>query len=100
MSEHGLAQLPVLAAEPPVVLGEVLGAVSERALLAQLSSGEATLRDTVESVVGAPLALIGAQESVDAAAAALESDAALMVLSDGKPVDVITRRDLLASVSA
>jgi cystathionine beta-synthase len=99
MSQHGLSQLPVLAAEPPVVLGEVLGAVNERSLLEKLSSGEAKSTDAVADVVGAPLGLIGAQESVDVATVALESAEALLVVADGKPVDVITRRDLLASLS-
>ena len=99
MSRNGLSQLPVLAAEPPVVLGEVLGAVNERSLLEKLSSGEAKSTDAVADVVGAPLGLIGAQESVDAATVALQSADALLVLADGKPVDVLTRRDLLSSLS-
>ena len=40
MTEYGVSQMPVLTAEPPVVIGEVVGAVDEKALLEQVFTGE------------------------------------------------------------
>ncbi len=39
MTETGVSQLLVLSAEPPVVLGEVVGALHEEALLDLVFSG-------------------------------------------------------------
>ena len=96
MSEFGVSQLPVLTAEPPVVMGEVVGAVSERSLLESVFSGETKMSDTVSTVVSDPLPIIGSGESIAAVRAALAASDALLVTLDGKPHAVITRHDLLA----
>ncbi|RWZ68421.1 cystathionine beta-synthase [Labedella populi] len=96
MSEFGVSQLPVLTAEPPVVMGEVIGAVSERSLLENVFSGDSKMSDAVSTVVSDPLPIIGSGESLAAARAALASSDALLVTLDGKPHAVITRHDLLA----
>ena len=44
MNEYGVSHIPVLSQEPPVVMGEVLGAVDERTLTAKLFRGEANSR--------------------------------------------------------
>ncbi len=100
MSKYGVSQMPVLSAEPPVVIGEVVGAVEEKALLEQVFSGAAQMTDPIAQFTGEPLALIGLNESVAAARRALEQSDALLVTSDGKPAAVITRHDLLAFLSA
>ncbi len=100
MTEYGVSQVPVLTAEPPVVMGEVVGALEERTLLELVFSGKANMTDAVAGVIGAPLGLIGAGESVSAARAAFGSADALLVTDDGKPAAVITRHDLLAFLSA
>jgi cystathionine beta-synthase len=96
MSEFGVSQLPVLTAEPPVVMGEVVGAVSERSLLESVFSVETKMSDTVSTVVSDPLPIIGSGESIAAVRAALAASDALLVTLDGKPHAVITRHDLLA----
>ncbi len=95
LREYGVSQMPVVGAEPPVMIGEVAGAVSERELLDAVFSGAASLADRVEAHMTAPLPLIGSGEPVDAARAALEKADALMVVDDGRPVGVLTRHDLL-----
>jgi cystathionine beta-synthase len=100
MAEYDISQLPVLTAEPPVVMGEVAGAVDERALLEDIFTGTAKMTDSIAKFVGAPLGLIGKHESVSAARAALAGADALMVVSDGKPVGVLTRQDLLTFLTA
>jgi len=100
MAEYDISQLPVLTAEPPVVMGEVVGAIDERRLLDDIFSGTAQMTDPIAEFVGAPLGLIGMRESVTAARAALASADALLVISDGKPVGVLTRQDLLTFLTA
>ncbi|PZF58893.1 cystathionine beta-synthase [Curtobacterium sp. MCSS17_008] len=100
MSTYGVSQMPVLSAEPPVVIGEVVGAVAEKDLLQQVFTGAAAMTDAVSGSVGDPLPLIGIGESLSAARRALETVDALLVVDDGKPVTVLTRHDLLTSLSA
>jgi len=100
MAEYDISQLPVLTAEPPVVMGEVAGAIDERALLDDIFSGRAQMTDSIAEFVGAPLGLIGMHESVTAARTALAGADALLVVTDGKPVGVLTRQDLLTFLTA
>ncbi|HEY5320810.1 MAG TPA: cystathionine beta-synthase [Galbitalea sp.] len=99
MAKHDVSQLPVLTAEPPVVIGEVIGAVDERSLVELVFSGAASMADSIEKFVGAPLGLIGVHESVTQAREALSTADALLVIDDGKPVAVLTRYDLLNFLS-
>jgi cystathionine beta-synthase len=100
LREYGVSQLPVVRAEPPVTAGEVVGSVSEKALLDALFHGEATLADTVERHMSPPLPIIGSGEPVAAAIAALTDAGALLVHVDGKPAGVITRQDLLGHLAS
>ncbi|MES2171306.1 MAG: cystathionine beta-synthase [Actinomycetota bacterium] len=99
MGKYGVSQLPVLTAEPPVVIGEVVGSLDERSLLDQVFSGAAKMADSVALFVGPSLPLIGVHESVTDARAALSKSDALLVTEDGKPVAVVTRQDLLTFLS-
>jgi len=99
MTEFEISQMPVLTAEPPVVMGEVIGSIDERSLLEAVFSGGAKMTDAVKEFVGPPLGLIGVHESVDAAKAALATADALLVTNDGKPAAVLTRHDLLTFLS-
>ncbi len=64
-----------------------------------LFSGRARMNDTVGAHLGEALPLIGVNESVTAARAALAVANALLVTEDGKPVAVLTRQDLLTYLS-
>jgi cystathionine beta-synthase len=100
LREYGVSQMPVVAAEPPVTAGEVLGSVSERALLDALFTGSASLADALEPHMSKALPIIGSGEPVSAAVAALSGADALLVHVDGKPAGVITRQDLLGHLAA
>jgi cystathionine beta-synthase len=95
LREFGVSQLPVVAAEPPVMAAEVIGAVSERTLLQALFAGDAQLADRIEAHMTAPLPTIGAGESIGSLMQALAEADGAMVLIDGKPAGVITRQDVL-----
>ncbi|MDJ0376809.1 cystathionine beta-synthase [Cryobacterium sp. PH31-L1] len=100
MTSKGVSQLLVLSAKPPVVMGEVLGAVDERALMNLVFAGDAKLTDRIGSIVGDGLPLIGVNEPVAAARSAFAEHDALLVTDGGKPLGVITRHDLLSYLSA
>jgi cystathionine beta-synthase len=96
MTARSVSHLPVLSAEPPVVMGEVVGMVDDRTLIDHLFAGRAQLTDPIVDFLGTPLNLIGAQEPVAAARSALADHDALLVTTGGKPIGVLTRHDLLA----
>jgi cystathionine beta-synthase len=77
-------------------MGEVVGAIEERPLLEQVFTGAAKLTDPVGDHLGASLGLIGANQSVDDAKAALAAANALLVIDDGKPIGIISRQDVLS----
>jgi cystathionine beta-synthase len=99
LREYGVSQMPVVRAEPPITAGEVVGSVSERALLDALFGGKAALSDAIERHLADPLPIIGSGEPVSAAVAALGSGDALLVHVDGKPAGVLTRQDLLGHLT-
>jgi cystathionine beta-synthase len=95
INEYGVSVLPVLSKEPPVVMGEVVGAVDERTLTGLLFKGEAKLTDKIGDHMGEKMPIIGALESISAAREKLQHADALMVTLEGAPVGVLTRHDLL-----
>ena len=96
LREFGVSQLPVVRAEPPVMVAEIVGSVTERALLDAVFDGSAQLSDRVEKHMGPPLPLVGASELIEVAFEALKQADAFIVLDDGRPVGVLARQDLLA----
>ena len=96
MRQYDISQMPVLTAEPPVVMGEVAGSIDERSLVDAVFSGRAALTDPLATFIAPALPLIGIHDSVEAARDALVGTDALMVTSDGKPTAVLTRHDLLS----
>lgn len=95
LREFGVSQLPVVAAEPPVMAAEVIGAVNERTLLQALFAGDAQLADRIERHMAAPLPTIGGGESIGSLMQALADADGALVLIDGKPAGVVTRQDVL-----
>ncbi len=99
MNEYGVSHIPVLSQEPPVVMGEVLGAVDERTLTAKLFRGEASLTDKISEHMESRLPVIGSLESISTARELLSDTDTLMVTFVGAPVGILTRHDLLAYLS-
>lgn len=95
LREYNVSQMPVVGAEPPVVIGEVAGSVSERTLISAVFEGRASLTDPVWKHMEPPLPLLGAHEDLDTALTMLKDSDAVMVIEDGKPLGVLTRHDLL-----
>ena len=100
MHEYGVSQMPVVSAEPPVMVGEVVGAVSERELLDGLFAGTAALSDAVSGHMATAFPLVGSGENIATLRESLHDRDAVMVVDDGKPVGVLTRADLLTFLAA
>ncbi|HVS67594.1 MAG TPA: cystathionine beta-synthase [Mycobacteriales bacterium] len=100
LREYGVSQMPVVRAEPPVMVAEVMGSVVERDLLDALFNGRARLADRLELHMSPALPLVGSGEPVAAAVAALQDADAAVVLDDGRPVGILTRQDLLGFLAA
>lgn len=98
LREFEVSQMPVVKHEPPVVLAEVIGAVSERELLQASVADPGALDRPVADVMGPPLPTIGIGEPIGLAASRLEQASAALVLDGGHPVGVITRSDVLSSL--
>jgi len=99
MREFGVSQLPVVKAEPPVMLGEVVGAVTEVGLLDEVMADPGVLDRPVQDVVGPPLPTVGLGEPLDTAVRTLETAPAALVLDAGHPVAVVSRADVLKALA-
>jgi cystathionine beta-synthase len=99
LQEYGVSQMPVVKAEPPLSLAEVVGTVTDRDLLERLVADPAAVDTPVEAVMGPPLPMIGSGEPVDLAAARLADGAAVLVVDAGHPTGIVTRSDLLEFLS-
>lgn len=98
LREYGVSQMPVVKAEPPIMAGEVAGAVGDKDLLEALYAGSAHLADSVVQHMSGPFPMIGAGEPATAARDLLAAHDAVMVVEGGKPAGVLTRADLLSSL--
>ncbi|MGH9278296.1 MAG: cystathionine beta-synthase [Acidimicrobiales bacterium] len=99
LREHDVSQAPVIKAEMPLVMAEVVGAVHERGLMDRVFREPAALDWPVVKVMGAPLPTVGVGELVDLAVERLEDAPAVIVVDAGHPVGIITRSDLLGFLS-
>jgi cystathionine beta-synthase len=100
MREFGVSQVPVVGAEPPVVIGEVAGSVTAKGLMDAVFADRARLSDRVAQHMDPPLPLVGAGESVADLRGLLEHSDAVLVTADGKPAGVVTRADVLGYLAA
>ena len=78
-----------------VVIGEVIGSVSEGGLLSAVFEGRAQLTDAISQHMEPKLDLIGSHEDLSVCVKQLSETDAVMVVEDGKPCGVLTRHDLL-----
>jgi cystathionine beta-synthase len=99
LHEYGVSQMPVVKAEPPLSLAEVVGTVTDRDLLGRLVDDPTSLDAPVASVMGPPLPMVGSGEPVDVASSRLADAAAVLVIDGGHPTGLITRSDLLDFLS-
>ncbi len=96
LDEYGVSQVPVIKAEPPVALAEVVGSVSDRLLLERTLGHPEAFDQPIGSVMEPPLATVGLGETAASVAERLQASPAALVLDGGRPVGILTRSDLLS----
>ncbi len=96
MRANAVSQLPVCKNTPPFAAAEVSGAVDELELMEAIAREPSVLSTPVEKVMGARLPTIGVGQKVERAVKMLEAAPALLVLSGGRPLAVVTRTDILS----
>jgi cystathionine beta-synthase len=99
LKEYSVSQMPVLKAEPPLSLAEVVGTVTDRDLLERIVQDPGALDAPVASVMGPPLPMVGSGEPLGVASSRLAESAAVLVLDNGHPTGIVTRSDLLDFLS-
>jgi cystathionine beta-synthase len=100
MREYGVSQVPVIKHELPVVLAEVVGAITERQAMDRAFADASILDRPVSEVMGDPLPTVGAGEPLDVAVSRLRQGSAMLVLDRGHPIGVVTRVDVLTALAA
>ncbi|MFV0306811.1 MAG: pyridoxal-phosphate dependent enzyme [Desertimonas sp.] len=96
MRANGISQLPVCKNTPPFAAAEVSGSIDELDVMEVIARDPSVLAKPVEQVMGPRLATIGVGQKVELAVGLLETANALLVLSGGRPLAVITRTDILS----
>ena len=95
MRANGVSQLPVCKNTPPFAAAEVSGSVDELELMEAIYADPSVMNTEVEKVMGPKLPTIGVGQKVSRAVEMLDRAPALLVLSGGRPLSVLTRTDLL-----
>jgi cystathionine beta-synthase len=96
LDEYGVSQVPVVKAEPPLALAEVVGSVTDRLLLERTLGRPQAFDEPVGSVMDPPLVTVGLGETAEYVAEKLQASPAVLVLDGGHPVGILTRSDVLS----
>ncbi|MEO5900398.1 MAG: pyridoxal-phosphate dependent enzyme [Ilumatobacteraceae bacterium] len=100
MRQNSISQLPVCKNTPPFANAEVSGSVDELDLMEAVHHDPGVMSTAVEKVMGPKLPTIGVGQKIELAVAMLDASPALLVLSGGRPLSVLTRTDLLTYFEA
>ena len=99
MRANGVSQLPVCKNTPPFAVAEVAGSVDELVLMNAVFNDPSVMDMPVNDVMGPRLPTVGIGQKLSRAVAILETAPALLVLSGGRPVSILTRTDILRSLA-
>jgi cystathionine beta-synthase len=99
MRANGVSQLPVCKNDPPFAAAEVSGAVDELQLMDAAFRDPSMLDTPVEKVMGPSLPTVGIGQPLSRVVELLDRAPALLVLSGGRPLSVLTRTDVLTFLS-
>jgi cystathionine beta-synthase len=100
MRANGVSQLPVCKNTPPFANAEVSGSVDELDLMESVYRDPSIMDTAVEKVMGPKLPTIGVGQQIALAVEMLDKSPALLVLSGGRPLSVLTRTDVLTYFEA
>lgn len=100
MRRTGVSQLPVCKNQPPFATAEVMGSIDELEVMDAVFRNPEVMSLPVEQVMGPKLPTIGVGQRLERAVHMLDTAPALLVLSGGRPVSVLTRTDVLSYLQA
>ena len=100
MRANGVSQMPVCKNTPPFAAAEVSGSVDELELMEAIAADGNVMNAMVEDVMGKHLPTIGVGQKLERAVEMLHTAPALLVLSGGRPLSVLTRTDILSYFDA
>jgi cystathionine beta-synthase len=100
MQAHNLSHVPVAKGEMPLAVAEVIGSVSEDSLREKSLEAHDILERAIEELMDQPLPIIGVGEALDVVAHKMEKSPVALVLVAGKPHTLLTRVEVLQSISA
>jgi len=100
MQAHNLSHIPVAKGEMPLAVAEVIGSVSEDSLREKSLEAHDILERAIEELMDQPLPIIGVGEALDVVAHKMEKSPVALVLVAGKPHTLLTRVQVLQSISA
>ncbi len=100
MQAHNLSHIPVAKGEMPLAVAEVIGSVSEDSLREKSLEAHDILERAIEELMDQPLPIIGVGEALDVVAHKMEKSPVALVLVAGKPHTLLTRVEVLQSISA
>src|SRR5436309_6610696 len=96
MQRYSISQLPVVRDGELSSLADLIGSLQDRDLLDRVFKNPDALHEDVAAAMQPPLAAVDADQTLDEVFATLTGRTnAVVVASDGKPVGVLTRSDLL-----
>jgi cystathionine beta-synthase len=96
MQRYSISQLPVVRDGELDSLADVIGSLQDRDLLDRVFKNPDALHEDVAAAMQPPLAAVEADQTLDEVFSTLTGRTnAVVVASDGKPVGVLTRSDLL-----
>ncbi len=96
MHRYSISQLPVVRDGSVASLADVIGSLQDRDLLDRVFKNPDALHEDVAAAMQPPLAAVDASQTLDEVFATLTGRTnAVVVATDGKPVGVLTRSDLL-----
>jgi cystathionine beta-synthase len=96
MQRYGISQLPVVRDGECESLADVIGSLQDRALLERVFGNPDALHEDVAAAMQPPLAAIEETATLDDVFGTLTGGMnAVVVASEGRPVGVLTRSDLL-----
>jgi cystathionine beta-synthase len=99
LREFGISQMPVIKAEPPLALAEIVGTVSELQLLERVFARPELISESVATAMDGPPPMVGTGEPLERAVSELRGNPAVVVVDGGRPVGILTRADLLDFVA-
>jgi cystathionine beta-synthase len=101
MQRYGISQLPVVRAQPPDALTDVVGSLQERSLLDRVFRNPDALNEDIAVAMQPPLAAVDSGASIDDVFAELTgTGGAVLVGHAGRPLAILTRSDLLEFLAA